>query len=165
MDDYTLNYLTQGTSKTLKKLYCLNLSKQKEQEYKSQQKKFTICFDVPKFTETDKELLTTFNFENTKPTQTQFEKLAQLLTQFKKCCATSKFDFGKNRVELNLPLKATAIFKKQRAAHIPLQLQDRVQHLFNILTHFDVIAPVNTDSLTTGNTFFNAIIILKKENH
>ena len=82
MDDYTLNYLTQGTSKTLKKLYCLNLSKQKEQEYKSQQKKFTICFDVPKFTETDKELLTTFNFENTKPTQTQFEKLAQLLTQF-----------------------------------------------------------------------------------
>ena len=39
MDYYTLNYLTQGTSKTLKKLYCLNLSKQKEQEYKSQQKK------------------------------------------------------------------------------------------------------------------------------
>ena len=28
MDAYTLNYLTQGTSETLTKLYCLNLSKQ-----------------------------------------------------------------------------------------------------------------------------------------
>ena len=28
MDAYTLNHLTQGTSETLKRLYCLNLSKQ-----------------------------------------------------------------------------------------------------------------------------------------
>ena len=38
MDAYTLNYLTQGTPETLKKLYCLNLSKQQEHEDKSQQK-------------------------------------------------------------------------------------------------------------------------------
>ena len=62
-----------------------------------------------------------FNFEHTKLTQTQFEKIAQLLTQFRKCYATSKFDVGKTKVELNLPLKATAIFKKQRATRIPLQ--------------------------------------------
>ena len=61
---------------------------------------------------------------------------------------------GEIKVELNFPLKATAIFKKQTATLIPLQLQDRIQHLFDILTHFDIIAPVNTDSLTTGNTFF-----------
>ena len=103
-----------------------------------------------------------FNFEHTKLTQTQFEKLAQLLTQFKKCYATSKFDVGKIKVELNLPLKATAIFKKQRATRIPFQLQDRVQHLLDILTHFDIIAPVNTDSLTTGNNFINPVFILKK---
>ena len=54
MDAYTLNYLTQGTSETLKKHYCLNLSKQQEREYKSQQKKFTITFDVSKFTKTNK---------------------------------------------------------------------------------------------------------------
>ena len=36
MDAYTLNYLIQGTSETLKKLYCLNLSKQQEREYESQ---------------------------------------------------------------------------------------------------------------------------------
>ena len=65
-------------------------------------------------------------------------------------------------MELNLPLKATAVFKKQRATRIPLQFQDRVQHLLNILSHFDIIAPVNTDSFTTGNTFINPVIILKK---
>ena len=31
-----------------------------------------------------------------------------------------------------------------------------------MLTHFDIIAPVNRDSLTTGNTFINPVIILKK---
>ena len=64
---------------------------------------------------------------------------------------------------LNRPPKATAIFKKQRATRIPLQLQDRVPHLLDILTYFDIIAPINTDYLTTGNTFINPIIILKKE--
>ena len=63
-----------------------------------------------------------FNFEHTKLTQTQFEKLKQLLTQFKKLYATSKLDVGKVKGELNLPLKATAIFKKRRANRIPLQL-------------------------------------------
>ena len=120
MDSYTLNYLTQGTSETLKKLYYLNLSKQKERENKSQQKKFTTTFDISKFTEKDKEFLTMFNFEHTKLTQPQFEQLAQLLTLFHKCYATSKFDVGKIKVELNLPVKATANFKKQRATRIPL---------------------------------------------
>ena len=82
--------------------------------------------------------------EHTKLKQTQFEKLAQLLTHFQNCYATSDFDVGKIEVELNLPLKATAIFKKQRATRILLQLQDRVQHLLDILTHFDIIAPVNS---------------------
>ena len=103
-----------------------------------------------------------FSFEHTKLTQKQFEKLAQLLTQFRKGYATYKFDVGKIKVQLNLPLKATAIFKEKRATRIPLQLQDRVQHLLDILTHFDIIAPINTDSLTTENTFINPVIIPKK---
>ena len=113
MDAYALNYFTQGTSETLKKLYCLNLSKQQERKYKSQEEKFTIPFDVSKLTLTDKEYLTMFNFEHTKLTQTQFEQLAQILKQFKKCYATSKFDVMKIKVELNISLKATNIFKKQ----------------------------------------------------
>ena len=66
------------------------------------------------------------------------------------------------KVELNLPLKATAVFKKQRATRFPLQLQDSVPHLLDSLTHFDIIAPVNTDSLTTGSTVINPGITLKK---
>ena len=162
MDAYFLNYLTQGTSETLKKLYCINLSKQQESGYKSQQKKFTITFDVSKFTKTNKDFLTMFKIEHTKLTQAQFEKSAELLMQFQNCFETSKFDVGKTKVELYLHLKATTIFKKQRATRIPLQLQDRVQHLFGTLTHFDIIAPVKADSLTTGNTSINPVIILKK---
>ena len=34
--------------------------------------------------------------------------------------------------------------------------------MLDILTHFDIITPVDTDSLTTGNTFINPVIIVKK---
>ena len=119
-------------------------------------------FAVTKFTEIDRDFLTMFNFEHTKLTQTHFEELAQLPIQFRKSYARVEFDNGKVKVELSLQLEATAIFKKQRATRIPLQLQDRVQHLLDILTHFDLLAPVNTDSLTTGNTFINTFIILKR---
>ena len=96
-----------------------------------------------------------FNFEHKKLTETQFQELAKLLTRFKQCYATSKFVVGKIKLELNLPLKARAIFIKQGATRIPLQLQDRVQHILDILTYFGIIAPVKTDSLTTGSTFIN----------
>ena len=86
MDAYTSNYLTYGTSETLKKLYCLNLTKQQDREYKTQQNRFLISFDVSKFTETDRNFLIMINFEHTKLTQTQFEHLAQLLTQFELLC-------------------------------------------------------------------------------
>ena len=106
-----------------------------------------------------------FNFEHTKSTQPKFENIAKLLTQFKQFKqynATSKFDVSKIKLELNIPLKATAVFKKQKATRITLQLQDGVQHLLDILTHFNIIAPVNTVSITMGNTFINPVIILKK---
>ena len=159
MDAYTSNYLTYGTSETRKNNFCLNLTKQQECEYKSQQKRFHIPFDVSKFSESDRNFLTMSDFEHTKLTQAQFEQLAQLLTPFKQCYVPSKFDAGKIKVELNLPLKDTAVFKKQRAIRIPLQLQDRVQHLLDTLTHFDIIAPVNTFP-HHGNTFTNPVIIL-----
>ena len=103
-----------------------------------------------------------FNFEHTGLLQPQFERLAKLLTQMKQCYARSKFDVGKIKVELDLPLKATAVFKKQRFTRNPLQLQNKVQKLLDILTQFDIIAPVNTDSLNTGNPFISPVIILKK---
>ena len=88
---YTLKYLTHSTSETLKKLFCLNLNKQQEREYKTQQKLFHIPLDVSKFTKTDQDFLAMFNFEHTKLTHPHFDQLAQVLTQFKHCYATSKF--------------------------------------------------------------------------
>ena len=128
MDAYTSSYLAHGTSETLKKPNCLKLTKQQERVKKSQQKMFHITFDVSKFTKSDRDFRTMFNFEHTKLPKPQFEKSAQLLTQFKQCYAASKFDVDKIKVELNLALKATVVFKKQRAIRIPLQLQDRVRY-------------------------------------
>ena len=42
-------------------------------------------------------------------------------------------------MELNLHLKATAVFKKQRATHLPLQLQERIQHLLVNLSVFKTV--------------------------
>ena len=42
-----------------------------------------------------------FNFEYTKLTKTQVEGSVQLLTRFKQCYATSKFDVGKIKVEIS----------------------------------------------------------------
>ena len=38
MEAYTSNYHTNGASETLKKFFCLNLTKQQQREYKTQQK-------------------------------------------------------------------------------------------------------------------------------
>ena len=43
-----------------------------------------------------------------------------------------------------------------------MQLQERFQHLLDISTYFDIIAPVNKDSLTTGNTLMIPVITLNK---
>ena len=69
---------------------------------------------------------------------------------------------GKIKRELNHRLKATAIFKKQRATRILLQFEDRVQHQLDILTHLGIIALVNKDYFIMGNTFINPVIIFKK---
>ena len=101
-----------------------------------------------------------FNFEHPKTDRTHFEQLAKFLIHYINCYATSELDDGKFKIELNLLVKATAALKKQRATPIPFQLQEPVQHLIAIPTHFDIIAHVNTDSLITGNTFFIQVSIL-----
>ena len=46
MHAHNAKYLTHGSSETLQKLYCLNLTKQQEREYKEQQKTFHIPFYI-----------------------------------------------------------------------------------------------------------------------
>ena len=66
-------YVIVDALKHSKKLFCLNLTKQQEREYKTQQKTFYVPFDTSWFTDKDKSFLIMFNFEHTKFKQTQFE--------------------------------------------------------------------------------------------
>ena len=59
-------------------------------------------------------------------------------------------------------MKKDAIFKKQRISRIPIHLRERIQKLLDVLMKYDIIAPVNEEQLSTGNTFTNPVIILRK---
>ena len=48
-------------------------------------------------------------------------------------------DVGKVNSLLNLPLKPDALFKKQRASKISIQLQDKVNQLLYILEQYEII--------------------------
>ena len=59
-------------------------------------------------------------------------------------------------------MKKDAIFKIQRNSKVPIHLRERIQKLLDILKKYDIIAPVNTEQLSTGNTFTSPVIILRK---
>ena len=113
-------------------------------------------------TDTEKKFLQMFNFVHIKVKQTQFEYLAQFFINYKHCYAASKLDVVKTKLELNLPLIATAVFKKLRAFTVTRTSTSLNRHTH---THLDLIVTVKTDSLTTVNTCFIPLIILKKQNH
>ena len=103
-----------------------------------------------------------FNFQHSQITQEEFEQLADLLLKYPKVYATSKFDNGKVNSPLHLPLKADAVFKKQRASKIPIHLQDKVNRLLEILEQYEIISPVNKEEQPKGNTLIKPVIILAK---
>ena len=86
-------------------------------------KNFHIPFDISTFTDTDNNFLKIFSFERIKLTQTQVEQLAQLLIKYINNIMPHLNLIGKVKLDLNLSLKATAVFKKQQATRIPRQLQ------------------------------------------
>ena len=59
-------------------------------------------------------------------------------------------------------MKKDAIFKKQRISKVPIHLRERIQKLLDVLKKHVIIAPVNKEQLSTGNTFTNPVIILCK---
>ena len=106
-----------------------------------------------------------FDFQHSHLTQNEFEKVVTIILEYRQVYATTKFDVGKTKVRLNLPIKKDAIFKKQRISKVPIHLRERIQKLLDVLKKYDIIAPVNKEQLSTGNTFANPVIILQKENH
>ena len=45
---------------------------------------------------------------------------------------------------------------------MPIHLRERIQKLLDVLKKYEIIAPVNKEQLSTGNTFTNPVIILRK---
>ena len=79
-------------------------------------------FKISHYTEEQQKCLTMFDFQHSQIIQNEIDKLAKLLLKYPTVYATSKFDVGKNSSPLHLPLKIVAIFKKQRASKVPIQL-------------------------------------------
>ena len=84
-----------------------------------------------------------FNFQYSQIPQNQFDNLAKQLIKYSTVYPTSKFDIGKISSSLHLLLKPDAAFKKQRASKVPINLQDKVNRLLNVLEQYEIISPVN----------------------
>ena len=123
---------------------------------------FKCKFNINKYSEQEKEFIKMFDFQHSHLTQEEFEKVVKIILDYRQVYATTKFDLGKTKVKLNLPIKKDAIFKKQRISKVPIHLRERIQKLLDVLKKYDIIAPVNKEQLSTGNTFTNPVIILRK---
>ena len=123
---------------------------------------FKCKFDINKYTETEKEFIRMFDFHHSHLTQNEFEKVVTIILDYRQVYATTKFDVGKTKVKLNLPIKKDANFKKQRISKVPIHLRERIQKLLDVLKKYDIVSPVNKEQLSTGNTFTNPVIIIRK---
>ena len=123
---------------------------------------FKCKFDINKYTKSEKKFIQMFDFQHSNLTQEEFKKIVTIILEYKQVYATTKFDVGKTKVKLNLPMKKDAIFKKQRISKVPIHLRERIQKLLDVLKKYDIIAPVNKQQLSTRNTFTNPVIILRK---
>ena len=123
---------------------------------------FKCKFDIKKYTTSEKEFIQIFDFQHSHLTKEEFEKIVTIILQYKRVYATTKLDVGKTKVKLNLRMKKDAIFKKQRISKVPIHLRERIQKLLDVLKKYDIIAPVNKEHFSTGNTFTNQVFFLRK---
>ena len=68
-----------------------------------------------------------------------FQRSQTTLLEHPMVYVTSKFDVGKIKSPLLLPLKPDAVFKKLRASKVPIHLQDKVIGLLDILEQYKII--------------------------
>ena len=72
---------------------------------------FKWKFNINKYSEQEKKYIQMFDFQHSHLTQDEFEEVVTIILQYKQVYATTKFDVGKTKVKLNLPMKKDAIFK------------------------------------------------------
>ena len=86
--------------------------------------KIKCKFNFNKYTETEKEFIQMFDFQHSHLTQEEFEEVITIILTYKQVYATTKFDVGKTKVKLNLPMKKDAVIKKQRISKVPIHLRE-----------------------------------------
>ena len=74
---------------------------------------FKCKFNINKYSEQDKEFIQMFDFQHSHLTQEEFEKVVTIILQYKQVYATTKFDVGKTKVKLNLPMKKMQLSKNK----------------------------------------------------
>ena len=82
------------------------------------------------------------NFQHFQINQQEFDQLAELLLKYPMVCATSKFEVGEMHSSLHLPLNPEAVFKKQRASKVSIDLQDKVNRLLDLLEQYEILSPI-----------------------
>ena len=137
-------------------------NKKRNTDYFTKTPYFKPTFKISHYTKEQQKFLTKFIFQHSQITQNEFDKLAELLLKYLTVYATSKLDVGKISSPIHLPFKRDAIFRKQRASKVPIQLQDKVNRLLDILEQNETISPVNKEEQPKGNTSINPVIILAK---
>ena len=55
-----------------------------------------------------------FDFQHSHLTQEHFDKIVDIILQYRNVYATTKFDVGKTKVKLNLPMKKRCILQKAK---------------------------------------------------
>ena len=123
---------------------------------------FKCEFNITKYNDKDKEFIQMVDFQHSHLTHEQFDKIVDIILKYRNVYATTKFDVGKTKVKLNLPMKKDAVFKKQRVSKVPIHLRDRIQKLLDVLKKYDKISPVNKEQLSTVNAFTNPMVIVRK---
>ena len=69
--------------------------------------------DINQFTKLEKEFIQMFDFQQSRLTKKQFEKVLTIILKHRNVYAKTKFDVGKTKVKLNLPMKKdNAVLKK-----------------------------------------------------
>ena len=94
---------------------------------------FKCKFNINKYTESEKEFIQMFDFQHSHSTQSEFEKVVTIILDYRQVYATTKFDVGKTKLKLNLPIEKGAIFKKQGISKVPIHLRERIQKLLDVL--------------------------------
>ena len=75
---------------------------------------FKCKFNINKYSEQEKEFITMFDFQHSHLTQEEFEKVVKIILDYRHVYATTKFDVGKTKVKLNLPIKKRCNIQKTK---------------------------------------------------